>query len=244
MDNHDSNPKLNEQAHRIADGEALQSSSSDNNDTAAAAEAIRRIDAAVRRTHRAPTLPAVLAQRLGDAPHDEAREASSNRAAPGRLWLRAAAAVLLFGLGAVLVVQQLPKPRVIDAGAVYASIVPAMQPQHVCTTEAEFLAYSVEYLGEPIAADYGSGVEFVGWRTLIAGDYVAGVIGEGRMLLARGPDGEDAVVLMVRPEARVAVDVGGAAGLRAHEATLGGVRVIEVSRADRAVVLPALSLGE
>ncbi len=198
----------------------------------------------MRRTHQPPTIPDVLAQRLGDAPPGEARESSPDRAAPGKLWLRAAAAVLLVGLGAVLIVQQLPKARVIDAATVYAAIVPAMQPQHVCTTEAEFLDYSVEYLGAPIAADYDAGVEFVGWRSLIAGDYVAGVIGEGRMLLARGPAGEDAIVLMVRPEARVAVDVGGAAGLRAHEATLGGVRLIELSRADRAVVLPALSLRE
>ena len=41
MDNHDFNPSLNKQAHRLADGEALPGSSPENNDTAAAAEAIR-----------------------------------------------------------------------------------------------------------------------------------------------------------------------------------------------------------
>lgn len=240
MDKQGPKPTIDERAHRIADGEA----SPDTQAETTAAEAIRRIDDAVRRTHQPPTIPDVLAQRLGDAPHGEARESSPDRAAPGKLWLRAAAAVLLLGLGAVLIVQQLPKARVIDAATVYAAIVPTMQPQHVCTTEAEFLDYSVEYLGAPIAADYDAGVEFVGWRQLIAGDYVAGVIGEGRMLLARGAGGEDAIVLMVRPEARVEVEVGRGSGLRAHVAVLDGVRLIELSKADRAVVLPALSLRE
>lgn len=233
------NDAMDDAAHRIADNEAPPTADPATND---AATRYRAVDAAVRDAVTPPQMPAGLADLLtnGEAPAQAPSQATTGNR---RLWLRAAAAVLLSGLAITLIAQQLPKARTIDAATVYATLTPAMQPQHICTTEDAFLDYSIQFLGAPIAADYNAGVEFVGWRTLTAGDYVAGVIGEGRILLARAADGTDAVLFMVRQGTHVNLELDRAAGLHSHETTLQGVRIVEVSQSPEPIALAALSLS-
>lgn len=176
----------------------------------------------------------------------EPERESVGRASPLQAFLRfelqgrhlagLAAAVLIIAAG-WLFVRWLITPVGDPAGRLYSRHTFSMQPDHVCTTPEAFVDYTVEFLNEPVTANYDTPVELVGW---VAPSGYRSIDDEpSRILLARAPTGEPVIVLFQTgsrwevhqndPEINIFRD------------RVGEVRLTELTPLDRPVVLDLIA---
>ncbi len=168
------------------------------------------------------------------------------------VWARRAAiaAALLLVAGLFAVRHNIIAPDgSLPAALVYERVTTDMKPEVVCDTHAKFLAYAEDVYGVSLGADFSAPVEFVGWRGVPnpnstpnsapgAGTYTD----DGRrLLIARGPSGEPALV-MIQLRGLEPVDLW-FDGVRVFEKHEAGLSFFEISKGDRPVILPHLRTG-
>ncbi len=212
-------------------------------------------------THRALTRDLRAAFEFGNAsdvptvPHAVPFQASDTGAPRSRrlAWLSAAAAIALVGAIAanVLLREDSPapySPRAVDSskspleriGDEFArQVASGMRPEVVCTTPEQFASWTGEKLGQPMKAPgLDDGVVLAGWS------YAPVFTGYTALLLAYAGN-EPVIVFMDMYASDEAMPAeGNADGLHRFRRSIGNVRMIEVSRLDRPVILPRLKLVE
>ena len=224
-------PDLDPRVHEVLDAPGARADESVAGDVALQ----RRIDASLKRLEdgRATAPPALPSmESLGDAP---APVGFLGRVRP----FAAAAALLLVASAAVFVAVHEPAER-LNASTIYARTTVAFFPTVVCDTPEKFLDYTTEFLRTPIAADFSSPVEFVGWQSFSVG--YTGEDGAARLLLARAPDGTE-VVAIFQPASLGVPELDRADGLNRFGRTIGPIEVWEITPLDEPVVLDAVSAG-
>jgi anti-sigma factor RsiW len=176
------------------------------------------------------------------------------RARSNRLsWLGAVAAVLLIGAALVpfitfgtrpaSVVQvpayKRPSPVQMVSQAYADQVALGMVPQEVCTTDEQFTRWTQSTLGQPMKPQgLPAEVTLVGWS------YTGALSAYTSVLLARAGD-EPVVVLMdASADASALPEPGVTEGVHRHLRTIGRVEMVELSRLDKPVVLPALTQVE
>ncbi|MEM9065401.1 MAG: hypothetical protein AAGB51_07915 [Planctomycetota bacterium] len=188
-------------------------------------------DEAVRRVFSPEQMPDDLIARA-EAQNDAAGSGDQRR-------LFALAAVLALALTVFLVMPRHSNKQPLNSDQLFRTVSAHMEPEVICDTPEKFRAYAEEQFGTPLEADFDAGVALIGWRA--AGGYVNRPgVGGGRLLLARGPDGEEALVIFPNTKTHE-VTAPTDEGLFAHKARIAGVRVVELTRSPEPIVLPVIS---
>ncbi len=225
----------------------------------AAAEATLRIDdGQLPATHPAAGSSDVSARVQPASPLSTPSTPSTpspgRRSLPPAAWLALAACVagvvgggLWFGgalprTAATHTAQQQAGPG-INLSREFARYLADPAPNKVCDTPEKFIAYTRERFGSPIAASFDAGVQLVGWRGPGGSYDDEPVTGEPLVLLANAQDGQPVIVLF-QSAARPQPSFDESAGLHMHCGVMGETAVFEVSRRERAVVLPVLRLTQ
>ncbi|HLP83230.1 MAG TPA: hypothetical protein VK157_02685 [Phycisphaerales bacterium] len=157
-----------------------------------------------------------------------------------RGWVRFAAAIVLLGL-TWLIVEPFVWPNPL-AVAYARERSENFKPYAVCTTPEEFQSWTRAALGEPLATtEVPADIELVGW------DYAPEVAGYTSVLIAkiddrRGgpPHDQHVLVMMDRADRARRVSHRLMGDLHVFEATIGEVRLTEVSPYEVPLVLPLL----
>lgn len=154
-------------------------------------------------------------------------------------WSRTLAYAAIIALACIigLFAFRTSDPRRANADALHQGFVRNPAPTTICDTPDKFLAYTRENLGEPIIADFGPGVQFVGWRHAGSG---YDTNSRTRLLMAYGPANQPIVVLF-QPR-RLGKPKLQDSRMSMHYERLGQIEAWEISAATKPVVLPRLRL--
>lgn len=152
------------------------------------------------------------------------------------------AAVLVFSVMAGLYIAGVidpaewfgrPAPGLISPEVVYKrKVETGFMPDHVCTTDEEFVKYTEDLLGERLLIPNTDSVQVVGWSSYEP------VFSAGTLILMAKVDGEEVLVVMDHAKNDRSLKLSKSSGLTDHSKVFGKVVMHEITPLGEARVLP------
>ncbi len=150
------------------------------------------------------------------------------------------AAVLVFGVIAGLYVAGVIDPQkwfnapgLIEPHVVYERKVKTnFLPDHVCTTDEEFIKYTKDWLGEPLLIRNTDSIKVVGWSSYEP------VLSTGTSILMATVDGKEVILVMDRKKNDRKIQPPKSTGLHDFSKEFGDVIVHEITPFDSPRILP------
>jgi hypothetical protein len=151
------------------------------------------------------------------------------------------AAVLVFSVFAGLYVAGVIDPQkwfnpsagLIEPHVVYARKVQSnFVPDHVCTTDEEFIKYTKDWVGEPLLIQNTDSIKVVGWSSYEP------VFSAGTTILMAKVDGKEVILVMDRKKNDRKIRIPKSTGLHDFSQEFGDVIIHEITPLDSARILP------